>query len=363
MSALTSTPSPVPHAGPASSSSQALLRAQRLAWPAAVAALAEGRALGAVGCVGDGVAPTLFGLPARTLLGATPQADVWSGHAPAQQGRSGRVHWRSDGHLLFGSLSVDESRAADLTQATHAAYAELFACLQQAGMPALLRVWNYLPRINEDAPGSAEAGEAGAMERYRRFNTGRQQAFIEAGASAFDGAPAACALGTRDGPLCISFLAGRQAALAIENPRQVSAYRYPERYGPRSPSFSRAALCDAGGGELALFISGTSSIVGHESLHPGDVAAQTRETLANLRAVIAAAHLRGTARFELERMHSTVYLRHAEDAPAVRALLASELGADAPAVREASFVEADICRHELRVEIEAHGFAAGEVRA
>lgn len=308
--------------------------------------------------MGTESSPSLLGLPARTLLGDPPRADVWIGHAPVHGGRSGRVQWRSDGHLLFGSLCVDETGATDLTQATHAAYAEVFACLREAGMPSLLRVWNYLPRINEDASGAAQPG---AMERYRRFNTGRQQAFLEAGAAAFDGAPAACALGTRDGPLCISFLAGRQPALAIENPRQVSAYRYPERYGPRSPSFSRAALFDAGGGEAALFISGTSSIVGHESLHPGDVLAQARETLTNLRAVIGAANQRGTARFALDHMHCTVYLRHATDAPAVQALLRDEVGPDDVASRESCFVEADICRQELRVEIEAHGFAAGEV--
>lgn len=338
-----------------------LLRAERLPWQEALAALDdEGSALGALGCVGAGTAPGALGLPARTLLDAPPQADVWRGRGIVRRGRAGRLSWRSDGELLFGTLQVEETEATDLARATQAAYGEVFGCLRSAGMPALLRVWNYLPRINEDAVGMHEPG---ASERYRRFNAGRQQAFLDAGAAAFDGAPAACALGTHGGPLCISFLAARRAALAIENPRQVSAYRYPERYGPRSPSFSRAALCNAGDGMAVLFISGTSSIVGHESQHGGDVVAQTRETLTNLHAVIAAAHERGSARFALDAMHCTVYVRRAEDAALVRDLLAAELGAEAPALRGASFVEADICRQELRVEIEAHGFAPGEVGA
>ena len=53
------------------------------------------------------------------------------------------------------------------------------------------------------------------------------------------------------------------------------------------PTFSRAALADLGAGEVALFVSGTASIVGHETQHPGDVRAQTLETLNNLRAVLA----------------------------------------------------------------------------
>jgi len=350
-----------------------LLRAERLPWPAALAALAEDLTLGALGGVGSGAAPAALGRPARTLIGAA-QADVWRSRSPVTAGRSGRVQWRRNDALLFGSMQIDEPEGADLATTTRTCYAELFACLHEAGLPALLRVWNYLPRITAaaaDGDGGDDGdndndgdGEVrGLTERYRRFNAGRQQAFIEAGAAAFEGAPAACALGTREGPMCISFLAARQSSLAIENPRQVSAYRYPERYGPRSPSFSRAALCSAGDGEAALFISGTSSIVGHESLHTGDVCEQTRETLRNLDAVIAAAHLRGTARFALDRMHCTVYLRHADDASVVQAVLAAELGAASPALREASFVEADICRPELRVEIEAHGFAEGEVRA
>ncbi len=161
--------------------------------------------------------------------------------------------------------------------------------LEQTGCAHLLRVWNYLPQIN---------GDGGGLERYRQFNLGRQQAFVEAGQAAFEGAPAACALGIHQGALCIRFLAGRTAPLPIENPRQVSAYRYPPTYGPRAPTFSRAAIAEIGGGEVALFISGTASIVGHETVHVGEVLAQTQETLRNLDAVIAAANERTTARFE-----------------------------------------------------------------
>ena len=42
-------------------------------------------------------------------------------------------------------------------------------------------------------------------------------------------------------------LAGRaHAGHAVENPRQVSAYRYPRQYGPQPPRFARAMLPPAG---------------------------------------------------------------------------------------------------------------------
>ncbi|MBA3598999.1 MAG: hypothetical protein H0W40_16720, partial [Methylibium sp.] len=137
------------------------------------------------------------------------------------------------------------------------------------------------------------------------------------------------------------------------------AYRYPGAYGTRSPSFSRAALVDAGAGRSALLISGTASIVGHASRHLGDVEAQVRETLVNLQAVLEAANARGSARFTLPALDCTVYVRRADDAPRVRAVIEAVLGTDSRAARSAVCLEADICRADLLVEIEAHAFAVG----
>ena len=201
------------------------------------------------------------------------------------------------------------------------------------------------------------------MERYRQFNVGRQEAFFEAGQAAFEGAPAACALGIHQGALCIRFLAGRAAPLPVENPRQVSAYHYPRDYGPRAPTFSRAAMAEIGGGDVALFISGTASIVGHETKHVGEVVAQAEETLRNLRAVIAAANERTTARFDLAALDCVVYVRHVGNAPIVRQVLDRELGPAAHTVSHAVYLEADICRQDLLVEIEAHAVARGALRA
>lgn len=335
------------------------LALQRLSPSAWVAAGAPQRTpLGGLGygVSMPGVAAAPSRVAARLLSPAGPMVDAWiSGAGPQQSGVCGSVRWRHDGRWLYGTLELDEAvERCGLGALTERAYRDVFATLAHSGYPHLLRVWNYLPHINADDSG---------MERYRQFNAGRQQAFLHAGHAAFEGAPAACAIGTGDGPLCVHFLAGRSAAVALENPRQVPAYRYPSDYGPRSPSFSRAALVDAGAGRVALLISGTSSIVGHHSVHVGDVAAQTRETLANLRAVLQAAHSRSSARFDLAALHLTVYLRRARQLPLIRAELEAAVGAESFAAQTAVYLEADICRSDLWVEIEAHAFAPGAVAA
>jgi enamine deaminase RidA (YjgF/YER057c/UK114 family) len=341
------------------------LRVQRLLpeeWPvhAAAAAALGGLAYGcAEGAMPVAAAATSAAAPhapeavaARNLGSGGPRIDAWYGStAPLAKGRCGDVRWQHDGRWLFGAIDLGEAHEEQtLAELTARAYRDIFATLRHTGCAHLLRVWNYLPGINADG---------GGLERYRQFNAARQQAFLDAGERAFEGAPAACALGTRQGPFSVRFLAGTRAPLALENPRQVPAYRYPGAYGPRSPSFSRAALLDAGGGRSALLVSGTASIVGHASRHPGDVQAQTRETLTNLQAVLDTANARGTARFTLQALDCTVYVRRAEDAACVRAVIEAALGADAPAARSAVYLEADICRTDLLVEIEAHAFAVG----
>ncbi len=218
----------------------------------------------------------------------------------------------------------------------------------------MIRVWNYLPRINA-------SDTAGGLERYRQFNAGRQEAFAQYGRDRLAGSPAACAIGTATGPLRVYFLAGRSPALPLENPRQVPAYHYPIEFGPRSPTFSRACLADLGKNQCMLLISGTASIVGHSSLHPGDVRSQTLETVRNLQAIVDTAHLHSSARFGLADLTCTVYVRDPRDADAVVATLNEALGASSTAMQELVVLEADICRAELLVEIEAHACAPGQL--
>ena len=288
-------------------------------------------------------------LHATLLAPSEPIADAWFTPDEAVNGQRGCIRYATDGQWLHGSAEIDELSEGGLQAGAARAYHELFALLLEQRCPHLLRLWNYMADIN---------AAQGGLERYRQFNIGRQQAFISARRSAFEGAPAACAVGTQRGPLQVWFLAGPAAPLAIENPRQVSAYRYPPEYGPRSPTFSRAALARLDGRAPALFISGTASIVGHASVHAGNVRRQTEECLANIAAVLdAAATLAGT-RFAAAELIYTIYLRHRDDLAAVLEVFERQLGRDSPAARSLVVMLADICRAELLVEIEAQGGGA-----
>jgi chorismate lyase / 3-hydroxybenzoate synthase len=315
--------------------------------PAALAPLPD--QLGALGLGQDSASEPLL----AALDGTQACADTWLSAGEQQHGSTGLLRWSHNTDWLYGSLQIDAA-PGELAAQVKRGYTDLFAGLRATGFIHPVRLWNYVPRINAEEDG---------LERYRHFNAGRQQAFLAAGQAAFEGSPAACALGTHGGPLCVRVLASRHPVRPIENPRQVSAYHYPTHYGPRSPSFSRAALVDAGNGQLMLLISGTASIVGHASLHVGDLAAQVRETLTNLQAVIDEAQRHASACFALRELSFTVYVRHREQAESVRAQLAIELGADAPAVAGMVLLHADICRQDLLVEIEAHAQAAGAVTA
>ena len=289
---------------------------------------------------------------AELLAPVAPTLDAWFTPGTVTTHQHGCVHIASDGHWLHGSAELDPAATeGGLEQAAWRIYTDLFAALAQHTSPHLLRLWNYVPGINDHGDG---------LEHYRHFNIGRQRAFIGGGRSAFEGAPAACAVGTLGGPLRVFFLAGARAPLAIENPRQVSAYHYPAQYGPRSPTFSRAALADVGGGRQVLFISGTASIQGHASVHVGDVRAQTEETLLNITAVLDAARLQAQVSLPADALSCTVYLRHREDLATVLDVMQQRLGPHSHAMRTVVVLRADICRADLLVEIEAHGLVPGE---
>lgn len=294
--------------------------------------------------------PDCFGsVPLPVLPGGGAIHTAWCADGSFVTGARGKLHYRHNEHVLFGFITLNEAdfppgdKGSALQQTGYAAYSLIFETIKDTGFPHLVRCWNYLPRINVADDG---------LERYRHFNVGRQEAFISARHSHLAGAPSACALGTTGGDLVVYFLASRAEPHAIENPRQMSAYHYPDQYGPSSPTFSRATLLPLPGAE-ALFVSGTASILGHESLHHGDVAEQTAETLRNIGVVVEQANLKSClGKFSIRDLCMKAFIRRKEDMETVSRILREQVGSEIDVI----WLQADICRAELMVEIEAFGF-------
>jgi chorismate lyase / 3-hydroxybenzoate synthase len=305
-----------------------------LAGPGVLAAIGFGSA-----CASDD--PRSLTVPLRPH-GVAP-VELWRVPGPVRCGRAGSLAWSEDGALQFASIEIDEAHAGGIEAAAAIAYARLRDCLRERGYPHPLRIWNYLDAIT--------LGE-GDDERYRRFCVGRARGLGDIDAGAL---PAATAIGRRDGVrvLQVYWLAARAPGIAVENPRQVSAYRYPRQYGPQPPSFARAMLPPPGS-DAPLLLSGTASVVGHETRHPDCVQAQLDETFANFESLLGAAHrLRPAlpAAFG-SGTRLKAYVRDAEALARVAAALDARLGGDVAKI----VLHADICRRDLRVEID--GFHA-----
>jgi len=125
----------------------------------------------------------------------------------------------------------------------------------------------------------------------------------------------------------------------------VSAFEYPRQYGPRSPSFSRAVLTE----NNTLLVSGTASILGHESVHDSELMNQATETAANINALCEAAlaTLDTTDSFKHSKLR--IYIRNPEDHDPAIAGLHSLLVDNTDYV----VLVGDICRSNLLLEVEA----------
>ena len=272
---------------------------------------------------------------ARWLAGE-PAEDIFPGVAAAEA-VDGVGLFRARGFVL--GWTREPFVPGEVEARAEALYRRILAA---SGDAHLCRVWNYLPQIN---------GHSGGLEHDRAFCAGRSLAFERAFGEKFQARlPAASAVGASGDSIDVIFAATATPPRHFENPGQVPAYRYPVEHGPRSPSFARATAVREGGAAW-VFVSGTAAIKGHETVAPGQLGPQLDCTLDNLRMVGRAAGLGNTlGAGRVARRHFKVYLRHASDLAATQSRLARELLAPGDLV---TYLQADICRAALVVEIEA----------
>jgi chorismate lyase/3-hydroxybenzoate synthase len=262
--------------------------------------------------------------------------EIWHANGPVVAATTGAIRHAADDHFLVGVIEVDELAHGGIAAAAEHAYRTIADFQANSEYPHLLRTWNYLDAINQGV---------GDAERYRAFCSGRVAGFEDPSLAQY---PAATVIGRRDGQplLQVYWLAARMPGMALENPRQLPAYHYPRQYGQTAPTFSRAMLVAPD----ALMVSGTASIVGHASLHPGSVAGQVDEILANLDTLLSRAHAHAPAlpaRFGRNTLIKA-YVRNPGDVAVVESRLRAHLPAGAPLL----VLLGDVCRADLLVEFD-----------
>jgi chorismate lyase/3-hydroxybenzoate synthase len=260
--------------------------------------------------------------------------------------------------LSYRVAEAVELTAADFEAKCSAIYRRLAAdLLLSQGRPSEarhpIRLWNFIPGI------LSPLGDL--KHRYMVFNAGRFDALSAwlGGEHGIDRHVAtASGVGNPGRDLEIHCLASAVAGVPVENPRQISSYRYSRRYGPKPPCFARATRFQPPDSEPWLLVGGTASVVGEDSVHGASLGCQLRETLLNLAAVVhAGGGPAGAPDLSGEDLvgglmqryrHLRIYYVREEDRRVLGEQIGRRLGPDT----QLEWVRADLCRPELLVEIE-----------
>lgn len=246
--------------------------------------------------------------------------------------------------------------AASVRDQSDEIFRKIGAVLKQEGFEInhITRQWNYIGEITEFE---------GEVQNYQAFNDSRSL-FYDQTNWEMTGYPAATGIGMSCAGVIVDLIATRLLSdsaevKAIDNPLQIAAHSYSqevlfgkedERLNHRStPKFERAkTICSDDG--YTCFISGTAAIRGEASLENTNIRRQTLLTIENINYLISHDNHRKQG-IELQKEAGIacvrVYVKNPEDYEHVRKEV-SHHWKQIPAL----YVNADVCRDELLVEIE-----------
>lgn len=261
----------------------------------------------------------------------------------------------SHGKEIWAAGLGTEAFFDDARKSAVEAFEMVAGILRQEGMTFnnLIRQWNYIGNILELRSG---------FQNYQVFNEVRSEYYSKF--RSIPGFPSATGIGMKLGGVYIDFCAiGENKDLLIKpvnNPNQVNAYEYTQQVlkgliakgKPRKnpPQFERA-LYVANGSSRTLFVSGTASIIGQETIGKGNISEQTLVTIENINKLKDSAYIGQLTGQEISGGKCSlirVYVREKDDLKEVRNICSNHY-AGVPSI----YVEADICRDDLLVEIEA----------
>lgn len=257
---------------------------------------------------------------------------------------------------------VSPHATASSHQQSEYVFAEMAHRLKKsnASFRDVVRTWLYTGNITEVEHGT---------ERYRELNRARTEFFdaqhakgdMPINPSGETRYPASTGIGMRSPSIdigCLALQTDRRDVriLSLENPSQTAAFDYDASFSIKSPKFSRA-MAAVIGDYVTTWISGTASIIDSTSVHLGDAARQTEQTIDNIQKLIShenfARHGVPGAGAQLTDLAKVrVYVKRAEDYEVCREVCERRLGS-LPTI----YAQADVCRPELLVEIEGAAFS------
>jgi enamine deaminase RidA (YjgF/YER057c/UK114 family) len=254
------------------------------------------------------------------------------------------------GGMGFGLFYLDSASAAG------AAFDQMKAILDAEDMSFdhLVRQWNYIGNILQIKKG---------IQNYQAFNEVRSEVYQKY--RKIHGYPAATGIGMKLDGVCLDFCALKTkepvTIIPIENPDQVNAYEYGQEVlkgvigkgNPlkHPPQFERALLI-SGERKSTIFVSGTASIIGQKTIGFENVEEQTRITIDNINKLtdqrrignMISPAFKDWGKYILLR----VYVKNQLDFEKVKSIC-RERFPEVPAI----YIQSDICRDDLLVEIEA----------
>jgi enamine deaminase RidA (YjgF/YER057c/UK114 family) len=252
---------------------------------------------------------------------------------------------------LGASLFPDDTRKAAV-----AAFEQMRSILtaEQLSFDHIVRQWNYIGNILEVKK---------EVQNYQKFNEVRSEYYHKY--RNVHSYPAATGIGMKFGGVVLDFCAVKALAnlkiIAVDNPDQIRPYDYSQQVLKgkplcskginQPPQFERALFLTENMGST-LFVSGTASIIGQDTIGIDNVEEQTIVTLDNINKLTDSArisHLSGKpGSYAGSPILLRVYIKNQYDIPKVKAICDQRY----PGVCSV-FIEADICRDNLLVEIEA----------
>lgn len=304
--------------------------------PGGADAVAEARST-AYGNLDDGVRPAMLAV-GTGQGGPIPGVQVHAvagGNAPEPielGGSAGGRIVRCDDFDFLAVSGLSAPDAGDATDQAKAILEKAQAAVEAAGgnMLSIARTWMWLGDI---------------LDWYDQFNDVRNEFFRDCGllgAGIDERLPASTGVGVGPalgGACCMDLVATidknpRGSQFLLEGGNQGSAFSY-------GSAFSRAARARTPAGQT-VYVSGTASIdADGRTTHVGDIAAQLKATIKNVRAVLADMNCR-----DQDVTQSVVYCM----TPEFEQVFHEQFG-DLPWPR--TVVISDICRRDLLAEIEA----------